>query len=131
MFTSIDTIIIVLSCTQPILICLLLTYSIKEYFYVSNFFKFFSNIRNKQLTTKFYECSTYSKLSGNFSYNIYSISTCVIFIVYDVDVVFFVPEITNISLYSLPNFLVLLLLVVLFIFGLVSDYKVLTFNWIL
>lgn len=124
-----DLLIIILSCIQPLVIGFLVLLSFKNYFYNIYFYRFYNSHRSKSITTKLYECSTYSKLTNKFSYNIYTMSCCLLFLIYDVDLIFFFSESTNIINNSYYDCIILLLLIILFIVGLMFDYKLITFNW--
>ena len=123
-----DLIIIIISAIQPLIIGFLVLLSIKNYFYNFFFFKYYNNLRIKTITTKLYECSTYSKLTTKYSYNIYTLSSCIMFLVYDVDLIFFFSETTTFINNSIFNLFVLLFLFILFIAGFIFDYKYFTFN---
>ena len=99
-----DTTIIILASVQPLLIGLLVTLSFNNLFFNSKFYKYYNNIRNKTTTTKLYECSTYSRLNNKYTYGVQTISMCLAYIIYDVDVIFFFSESTQFLEYSFSEF---------------------------
>lgn len=123
-----DLLIIILASVQPLIIGFLVLFSIKNYFYNFFFFKYYNAHRVKTITTKLYECSTYSKLTSKYTYSIYTLSSCIMFIVYDVDLIFFFSETNSFVNNSTTNLIILLTLILLFIFGFIFDYKYFTFN---
>lgn len=124
-----DMFIIILASVQPLIVGFLVIFSIKNYFYSFFFYRYYNAIRVKTITTKLYECSTYSKLTSKYSYSIYTLSSCVMFIVYDVDLIFFFSETNSFINNSTQNLIVLVVLFFLFIVGFMFDYKYFTFNW--
>lgn len=124
-----DTTIIILASVQPLLIGLLVTLSFNNLFFNSKFYKYYNNIRNKTTTTKLYECSTYSRLNNKYTYGVQTISMCLAYIIYDVDVIFFFSESTQFLEYSFSEFWILFMLFFFFLLGIFFDYKKLTFNW--
>lgn len=128
MFTF-DLIIIILASVQPLLIGLLVTFSFNNIFFNSKFYKYYNNIRNKTTTTKLYECSTYSRLNNKYTYGVQTISMCLAYIIYDVDVIFFFSESTQFLEYTISEVWILFMLFFFFILGIFFDYKKLTFNW--
>ena len=124
-----DLIISCLACIQPIIIGFVVIVSLKNSLNDSSFFKNHSSIRSKNNNTVLYECATNSRLNSNIIYDIYTISTCVVFVVYDVDLIFIFAEATNLFTYSFYNIIVFFIFVFLFIVGIILDYRSLGFSW--
>lgn len=124
-----DFIIIILSSVQPLIIGLIVTISFNNMFFNSKFYKYYNNLRNKTTTTKLYECSTYSRLNNKYTYSIQTVSMCLAYLIYDVDIVFFFSESTQLLDYSINELWILFLLFFFFVYGIFFDYKKLTFNW--
>lgn len=93
------------------------------------FFSFFRVTRSRQKSIKFFECAVYSRLVGAIQYDIYVLSFCVLFILYDVDLIFFVAEAVCAEQWSVAELGFIAINFVLFIFGLWYDYIRLGFNW--
>lgn len=123
-----DLFIIILSCTQPFIIGYIVIFSFNSFFYNIFFYSIFNNLRSKTINTKLYECATNSRLNSKFIYKIFNMSTCVLFIVYDVDLIFFLSEMTNFFSYDLFTLSIFFFLVILLVFGLFIDSKLLTLN---
>jgi len=126
---NIDLFFIILACLQPFLIGLLVICSFNSFFYNIFFFTIYNNLRSKVINLKLYECATNSRLNSKFIYNIYNLSTCVLFIVYDVDLIFFLAEFTNFFTYDIFTLCIFLILLVLLVLGLFVDSKLITLNW--
>ncbi len=56
------------------------------------FFSYLKTTRKRFKSVKFFECAVYSRLLNSIQYDIYVLSFCVLFILYDVDLIFFVAE---------------------------------------
>lgn len=123
-----DLFIIILSCTQPFLIGFIVIFSFNSFFYNTFFYTIYNNLRSKTINFKLYECSTNSRLNSKFIYKIFNLSTCVVFIVYDVDLLFFLAEMTNIFTYDIVMMFVFFFLILLLIIGLYIDTKLLTLS---
>ena len=84
-----DTILIFLSLVQPILIGHLALFGLMRVTNFGNFNTNLSGIRSKFLVSRVYECATYSKLSSLFSYSLNTLSVLLVFLIYDIDLIFF------------------------------------------
>ena len=50
--------------------------------------------RARYKSIKFFECAVYSRLINSIQYDIFVLSFCILFILYDVDLFFFFTEVT-------------------------------------
>jgi NADH:ubiquinone oxidoreductase subunit 3 (subunit A) len=58
-------------------------------------FSYFKTTRKRFKSVKFFECAVYSRLINSIQYDIFVLSLCILFILYDVDLIFFFPEAVN------------------------------------
>jgi hypothetical protein len=58
-------------------------------------FSFFKTYKKKLKGIKFFECAAYPRLVNTFQYDIFILSFCIVFILYDLDLIFFFTEATN------------------------------------
>lgn len=126
---NIDILIILLSCIQPLIISLILIQSLYHSFSNNYFFNKFSSIKNKNLNTKMYECSTNSRLTSKYVYNIYTFTSCLTFLIYDIDILYFLPETCSSNTYNINSLIILIFLFFLLYAGILFDHKYSTFNW--
>ena len=54
--------------------------------------------RIKKKSVRFFECAVYARLIGHLRYDIQILAFCALFIIYDVDLVFFLAEATHYEL---------------------------------
>jgi NADH:ubiquinone oxidoreductase subunit 3 (subunit A) len=59
------------------------------------FFSYLKTTRKRFKSVKFFECAVYSRLVNSIQYDINVLSFCILFILYDVDLIFFFTEVTN------------------------------------
>jgi NADH:ubiquinone oxidoreductase subunit 3 (subunit A) len=57
------------------------------------FFSFLRATRVRYKSVKFFECAVYSRLVNSIQYDIFVLSFCILFILYDVDLIFFFTEV--------------------------------------
>lgn len=124
-----DTIIIFLSMIQPILIGHLALFGLMKVTNFGNLNTNLSGIRSKFLVSRVYECATYSKLSSLFTYSLNTLSVLLVFLIYDIDLIFFFSEISLILTFGFAEILVILILIILFVFAICFDNKGDMFSW--
>jgi NADH:ubiquinone oxidoreductase subunit 3 (subunit A) len=93
------------------------------------FFSFLKTTRKRHKSVKFFECAVYARLVNSIQYDIFVLSFCVLFILYDVDLIFFFTEAICIEHWSTFEVVFIFINLLLFIFGLWYDYIRLGFNW--
>ena len=57
-------------------------------------------VRKRQKSVRFFECAVYARLIGHLRYDIQILAFCALFIIYDVDLVFFLAEATHYELWG-------------------------------
>ena len=57
-------------------------------------------VRKRQKSVRFFECAVYSRLIGHLRYDLQVLAFCAVFIIYDVDLVFFLAEVTHYELWG-------------------------------
>lgn len=83
-------------------------------------------LRGPRMRTRsvvFFECAAYSRQHVTTSYDINSIVTCVAFIIYDVDLLFFFPEAIHADMWAPVEAIMVTALVTLFGYGLWYDAR--------
>lgn len=113
--------VVLVATLQPIVIGLIAIVGIGRSFNGSFFFKKTNGIRSKLPVTRLYECSTYSRLSQVVIFEISYFSIALSHIIYDVDFIFFLSEVTVLGDYSMLDVFALTYLLVLFFLGLWFD----------
>jgi NADH:ubiquinone oxidoreductase subunit 3 (subunit A) len=58
----------------------------------SQLFSFLKTSRRRLKSVKFFECAAYPRLLNAMQYDIFVLSFCILFILYDVDLIFFFTE---------------------------------------
>jgi hypothetical protein len=79
--------------TQPLLLGLALFLLSRQGIFTANFFFKNLGLRSHSKSLRFFECAAYSRLVGHLRYNIQALSLLAVFIIYDVDLFFFIAEI--------------------------------------
>ena len=92
-------------------------------------FSFFKVYKKKLKGVKFFECAVYPRLLNTFQYDIFILSFCLIFILYDLDLIFFFTEATNITNWTIFEFIFILFNFLMFLLGIWVDYIKNGFNW--
>lgn len=57
------------------------------------FFSYLKTTRRRFKSVKFFECAVYSRLINHIQYDVFVLSFCVLFVLYDVDLIFFFTEV--------------------------------------
>lgn len=78
---------------------------------------------------RFFECATYSRLGSRLSYNMQTFSICMAFLLYDLDLFFFLPEAVHFETNSPFELGFLALYLLFFMGGLWFDYTRFGFEW--
>jgi len=93
------------------------------------FFSFLKTTRKRFKSVKFFECAVYSRLVNAIQYDIYVLSFCVLFILYDVDLIFFFAEAISYDQWSISEALFVFCNFFMLAVGLWYDYIRCGFNW--
>ncbi len=128
MLTS-EFIILLLSLLQPLFVGLILLLLSKLGLNSRFFFFFIKNIRFKFKSINFFECAVYSRLLNIITYDIFMLSLCILFILYDVDLIFFFTEVLCVDYWVYNELLFIFINLLLLFCGLWYDYLYLGFNW--
>ena len=90
-----DTILLVIVYTQPFIMGLLVLIASRPR--LSVFYWTTRNVstRHHAKGTRFFECAAYPRLTGWLRYGTQGLALCAVFLLYDLDLVFFFSEVTN------------------------------------
>lgn len=116
-----DLIIVIIACFQPIIIGFVVTIGISQVTLSFSVFKKLSAHKSKVTSTRLYECSTNYRLAHFVIFELNAIALVLLYLIYDVDFMFFLAETTTLSNYSMTNLFMLAYLVFLFILSLCID----------
>ena len=97
---SADFYINLLVMTQPALLGLLLFLISRQGIFVNNFIFKNLGLRHHNKSLRFFECAAYSRLVGHLRYNIQALSLLAVFIIYDIDLFFFITEVLTFDTWS-------------------------------
>jgi NADH:ubiquinone oxidoreductase subunit 3 (subunit A) len=89
-----DTVVLVIVYIQPPVMGVLLALRFRPGLIDTAWWARSLGIRQRQKSTRFFECAAYSRLSGWVRYGTQSLALCAVFLLYDVDLVFFFTEVT-------------------------------------
>jgi NADH:ubiquinone oxidoreductase subunit 3 (subunit A) len=92
MFTS-DLVLNLIVLAQPLILGLALFLLAHQGVLLGSFFSKHSGVRTHPKTLRFFECAAYSRLIGHLRYNLQALSLLAVFVIYDVDLFFFLAEI--------------------------------------
>jgi len=130
MFT-LEFLISIISCFLPLIVGFLAFIGLGRLIDLTSFFSSFGLYNSKTTAFRLYECATYSRLSNLFSYSINNISIFLAFIVYDIDLIFFLPSSSYINNFGFIDHFIWFLFLFLFALGIYYDKQTFGFNWIL
>lgn len=87
--------------------------------------------RDNKIGLRFYECTASSRGTPYINYDLFVVAFCVLFLIYDVDLIFFLSEVTYVSSWSPVEAMLALSFLVLGLMGLVYELRLFNFNWTL
>jgi len=114
---------------QPMLLALLLFLLTHQGVFTGNLFFKVLGVRQRSKSVRFFECAAYSRLVGHLRYNLQALSLLAVFVIYDVDLFFFVAEVITFDTWGVAQLFLWLLYVVLFFLGLWYDAQRAGFIW--
>lgn len=126
---DLDFIVMILSYIQPPIIAYVIFCLTKSFIFNSSWFEQLFFIRKKRKSIKFFECSVFSRLINYYQYDIHTIIFCLLFILYDVDLLFFFSESLFIDNWSLTEMYLFIFYFLFFIFGFWYDYERYSLYW--
>jgi len=106
-----------LACFQPLVIGLIVMLGVGRFTPMGAHSAFTGGVRNNTTAFRFFECATYSRLGSQLHYNVQVFSICLAFLLYDVDLFFFLAEAVHLDSNSLYEVALLGVFILLFIFG--------------
>lgn len=112
---------------QPVIIIIIIYMSIFKINNSSN--SYIYNIRKKNNNLNYFECSSYSKNKFIISYDIFIICLATLFIIYDVDLIFFLTQTLNIQKISLFEFYIISMHICIMLLGLYFEYVLYNYIW--
>lgn len=128
MFT-LDLFVILFSIIQPSIFGLFLFLFIRSAIPGKLFFSSLKNAKKRYKGTRFFECATFPRLLGKVKYELHTLTFIVAFVVYDVDLLFFISGSILVDSWSMAEFLCFILFFFFFIIGLAYDITQQNFNW--
>ena len=78
-------------------------------------------MRRRLKSTRFFECAAYARLVGWLRYGTQGLALCAVFLIYDVDLVFFFAEVTTFDQWTGPQLVLVGTYIAFFGAGLVYD----------
>lgn len=89
----------------------------------------FYNEKKKRINLKFFECSSFSKSISYFQYDLHCFIFCFLFILYDVDMVFFISETIFFNKWDFSESFIFFFYLSLFVITFWYDYQRYILNW--
>lgn len=114
---------------QPPVLAYIIFLLTKNFIFNFTWFENISNVKKKRKSIKFFECSVYSRLINYYKYDIHCLIFCILFILYDVDLVFFFSEVIFLDNWSILNFFLFYVYVLFFIIGFWYDFERYSLYW--
>ena len=118
-----DFLIVVVACFQPIVIGFIVIIGASRLSLSLTLFKKHGSYRYKATSTRLYECSTNYRLAHFIVFELNAIGLLLMYLVYDVDFLFFLAEMTTLQYYSVFNLIMFSYFIFLFILGLLLDVQ--------
>ena len=85
---------------QPPIIGLILVLAMRRGLSLSPYFNWVSGARRHRKGARFFECGVRPRLQAQFSYEVPLLTFCALFVLYDADLIFFLPEATACELWT-------------------------------
>lgn len=126
---DLDFVIMLICYIQPPVLSYIIFVFTKNSVFSYSWFEQLSFIKKKKKSIKFFECSAYSRLINYYQYDIHCFIFCILFILYDVDLIFFFSESVFIESWSIFDALVFLMYLFFFFMGFWYDYERYSFYW--
>ena len=126
---DIDLSIMIVSYIQPPILAYIIFLFTKNSLFNFSWFEQMSFIRKKRKSIKFFECSVYSRLINYYQYDIHCFIFCILFILYDVDLIFFFSEAAFLDSWSFLDFFIFVVYVFFFLIGFWYDYERYSLYW--
>ena len=118
---ALDLVIAGIASLQPILLAFIIAATARMGVSLKFFFVNFDGARTRIRAVKFFECASHSRLVASARYDISSLLFCALFIIYDVDLLYFVFEVTVIDFISSFELSLIACNIFLFVAGLIYD----------
>lgn len=120
---SLEFFLLIASVMQLVVLLSLLYFKMPSAFANFSWLKRLKTQKNSRRGGKFYECSVRPRLLTKVQYNLPILGFCILFIIYDVDLIFFMPMVTSTALWSSTNLSFFGLVLALFGLALWLDLK--------
>lgn len=114
---------------QPPVLAYVIFLLTRNFIFNFSWFENLSFIKKKRKSIKFFECSVYSRLINYYQYDIHCLIFCVLFILYDVDLIFFFSEVIFLDNWSLFNFFIFFIYILFFVIGFWYDFERYSLYW--
>jgi NADH:ubiquinone oxidoreductase subunit 3 (subunit A) len=124
-----DFILSLISYIQPPILTYIIFFFTKNFIFNFSWFEQLSFIKKKKKSIKFFECSVYSRLINYYHYDIHCLIFCILFILYDVDLIFFFSEIIFFDTWSFLEILIFIAYIGFFIIGFWYDFERYVLYW--
>lgn len=124
-----DSIILFFLYLQPPIIGLLLALALHKGLVSLPYFSWITGSRRHRKNSRFFECAARPRLLSFFTYEIPMLAFCALFILYDADLIFFLPEIISNEFWTLSQFYGLFVCTFFFLGSLWYDINRCGFLW--
>ena len=126
---DLDFLLLLISFLQPTVIAYVIFFFTKNSLFYFSWFEQLSFIKKKKKSIKFFECSVYSRLINYYQYDIHCFMFCVLFILYDVDLIFFFSEVIFFDMWSFLEIFLFIFYLFFFYFGFWYDFERYSLYW--
>jgi NADH:ubiquinone oxidoreductase subunit 3 (subunit A) len=121
--STLEFALLALACFQPLIIGTIAFYGVGRVMDLGGVDQRLSSIRSRISGFRFYECATYSRLTGMLAYGSQVFSILIAYLIYDVDLLFFFAEAMFLADYGVTEFCVLSTFMALFVLGVSFDKR--------
>lgn len=126
---GVDIVVFLFIYLQPPVIGLVLASALYRGLSVMPYFSWLIGARRHRKNARFFECAARPRLLSFFTYEIPFLAFCALFILYDADLLFFLPEAFSGEFWTASQFYVLFICVVFFLGSLWYDMTRCGFLW--
>lgn len=129
--SSVEFVLGYVACFQPLVIGLAAFIGLGRFAPAGATSAHISTTRNSLSAYRFFECATYSRLGSRLNYNVQTFSICMAFLLYDLDLFFFLPEASHLESNGPLELFAIAVFLAFFVVGLWFDYTRFGFEWAL
>lgn len=126
---GLELIVFVVSLTEPLIIGALMFISLGRIMSSESVSSLVASVRSSSSPYKFYECASYTRLTSLVALNTPFLVIMLAYVIYDVDVVLLISEVSLCASFGLRELIVLALYFYFFIVGLYLDFCLCGYSW--